>query len=144
MTELEAGLYNILTKYGLPVLVIACITILLIGVLKYFNVFNKIPKDNRKPVYYILNYVLVFGLVAAYYAIFKRPFDDYVAYSIVSATAVTGVYALYENIHLRDLLHCIGNFIVGKVAKNQIEAAKNKPVKNATKSSEKTNNNTKI
>ena len=144
MTELEAGLYNILTNYGLPVLVIACITIFLIGVLKYFNVFNKIPKDNRKPVYYILNYILVFGLVAAYYAIFKRPFDDYVAYSIVSATAVTGLYALYENIHLRDLLQVIGNFIVSKVAKNQVEAAKKKTVKNATKSSDKTNNATKI
>lgn len=144
MTELEAGLYNILVKYGLPVLVIACITILLIGILKYFNAFNKVPQEGRKPIYYILNYVLVFGLVAAYYAIFKKPFDDYVTYSLVSATAVSALYTLYENTKLRDLIHIIGNFIVSKVAKRQVEAAKNNISKNATKSSDKSNNSTKI
>ncbi len=147
MTDLEAGLYNILVNYGLPVLVIACITILLIGILKYFNVFNKISQDNRKPIYYVLNYVFVFILVAIYYAIFKRPFDDYVTYSIVSATAVSGLYTLYENTKLRDLFKLIGNFIITKVAKNQIEKAKESISTTDTKSTQKidtTNNIKKI
>lgn len=138
MTDLEAGLYNILVNYGLPVLTIACITILLIGILKYFDVFKKVPQDNRKPIYYVLNYVFVFILVAIYYAIFKRPFDDYVAYSLVSATAVTGLYSLYENTKLRDLFKLIGNFIISKVAKKQVEAAKQTIANTDTKSSEKT------
>lgn len=144
MTELEAGLYNILTNYGLPVLIIACITILLIGILKYFDVFRKVPKDNRKPIYYVLNYLFVFGLVALYYVIFKRPFDDYVAYSLVSGTAVSSLYVLYENTKLRDLFGIIGNFIVSKVAKKQVEAAKQTITNAEPKSSEKTDNSKKI
>lgn len=127
MTELEAGLYSIITKYGLPVVLIACITILLIGILKYFDVFKKVSKDSRKPIYYALTYVIVFGLVALYYSICNIPFTDYIAYSIVAGTAVNLLYPLYENLKIRDLLAIVGNFIVSKVAKNQIEAAKNKP-----------------
>lgn len=124
MTELEAGLLNILLNYGISVLAIACITILLIGVLKYFDVFRKVPKDHRKPIYYVLNFLFVFGLAAIYYAIFKRPFDDYIVYSVVCGTAVNALYPIYENLKIRDLFATIGNFIVSKVAKKQVENAK--------------------
>lgn len=124
MTQLEAGLFNLVTTYGVPMLIIACTTILLIGILKYFDVFRKVPKDNRKPIYYILTYLFVFGITAAYYAIVKQPFTDYVAFSIAAGTAVNILYPLYENLKLRDLLGIIGNFIVSKVAKKQVTAAK--------------------
>ena len=126
MTELESGLYTIVTKYGVSALVIACITIFLIGILKYFDVFRKVPKDNRKPIYYVLNYVFVFAITAAYYGIFKLSFNDYVAYALVVASAVNLLYPIYENLKLRDLFKIIGNFIVRVVAKNQIENEKAK------------------
>ena len=136
MTELESGLYNIVTKYGVSALVIACITIFLIGILKYFGVFNKIPKENRKPIYLILNYVLGFGITAIYYAIFKLPFADYVAYSFVTATAVNLLYPLYENLKLRELLAKLGGFIVKVVAKKQVAAEADKIKKQNEGSSE--------
>lgn len=126
MTELESGLYTIVTKYGISALIIACITIFLIGILKYFNVFGKVPKDNRKPIYYVLNYVFVFAITAAYYGIFKLNFNDYVAYAFVVASAVNLLYPIYENLKLRDLFQIIGNFIVKVVAKNQVENEKAK------------------
>lgn len=135
MTELESGLYTIVTKYGVSALVIACITIFLIGVLKYFDVFKKVPKDNRKPIYYVLNYVFVFAITAAYYGIFKLNFNDYVAYAFVVASAVNLLYPIYENLKLRDLFKLIGNFIVKVVAKNQVETEKTK-IKNQTETEE--------
>lgn len=126
MTELESGLYTIVTKYGISALIIACITIFLIGILKYFNVFSKVPKDNRKPIYYVLNYVFVFAITAAYYGIFKLGFNDYVAYAFVVASAVNLLYPIYENLKLRDLFKIIGNFVVRVVAKNQVEQEKTK------------------
>ena len=121
MTELETGLYNLVTKYGVSVLIIACVTILLIGILKYFDVFRKVAKDNRKPIYFALNYVFVFGLSAIYYAIFKLSFADYVAYAFVVGSAVNLLYPLYENLKIRDLFTIIGNFVVKTVAKKQVE-----------------------
>ena len=129
MTELETGLLGIITKYGTPAVIIACLTIFLIGILKYFGVFNKIAKENRKPIYFILNYVFGFGITAAYYAIFKIPFADYVAYSFVTASAVNLLYPLYENLKLRELLAKLGSFIVKVVAKRQV-AAEAEKIKN--------------
>lgn len=137
MTDLEAGLYNIIVNYGLPVLAIACITILLIGILKYFDVFKKVPKDNRKPIYYVLTYIFVFALVAAYYLMTKQSFADYIAYSIGAGTVVNLLYPLYENLKIRELFAVIGNFIVKKVAKKQIEAAKNEKVVNKSEEGKK-------
>lgn len=135
MTELETALYNLVTKYGISVLVIACLTILFIGILKYFNVFNKIEKDNRKPIYFVLNYAFVFAVSAIYYAIFKLSFVDYVAYAFVVGSAVNLLYPLYENLKIRDLFTIIGNFIVKTVAKKQVEKETTK-IKEATKTEE--------
>lgn len=124
MTELETMLVTIVTKYGLPALLLGAITIFLIGVLKYFDVFRKIPKDNRKPIYLVLNYIIVFALTAAYYGIFKLRFTDYVSYAFVVATVVNLLYPIYENLKIREFFGAIGRFIVKKVAKKQVEEEK--------------------
>lgn len=149
MTELEAGLYSIIVNYGLAAVILACITIFLIGVLKYFNVFAKVPKENRKPIYLVLNYVFVFALTAAYYGIFHISFADYVAYASIVGTAVNIIYPLYENLKIRELFKTLGNFIVNVVAKNkvakkaeEIEKQKTKEIE-VSKSAEQTTENSK-
>lgn len=136
MTELETALYNLVTKYGVSVLVIACLTILFIGILKYFNVFSKVEKDNRKPIYFVLNYAFVFAASAIYYAIFKLSFADYVAYAFVVGSVVNLLYPLYENLKIRDLFTIIGNFIVKTVAKKQVETETAKIKEETTKTEE--------
>lgn len=122
MTELETSLYNIVVKNGLPALILGILTIFLIGVLKYFHVFDKVSKENRKPIYLALTYVFTFGLTAIYYAIFKLSFADYVAYSFVVGSVVNLLYPLYENAKIRDFFALIGSFIVKIVAKKQVKA----------------------
>lgn len=126
MTEFENGLIGILNKYGLQVLIIACVTIFLIGILKYFEVFRKIEKSNRKPIYLILTYAFAFGLTAGYYGVYNLDFANYPAYALMVATATSLIYPLYENLKLRDLLAVLGGFIIKVVAKKQLELEKNK------------------
>lgn len=121
MNEFENGLYAILTNHGLPVLLIACATIFIIGVLKYFEVFRKIEKSNRKPIYLILTYAFAFGLTAGYYGVYNLDFANYPAYAFMVSTATSLIYPLYENLKLRDLLAIIGNFIIKVFAKKQLE-----------------------
>ena len=94
MTELETSLYNIVAKYGLPALILGILTIFFIGIFKYFKVFDKVAKENRKPIYLALTYVFTFGLTAIYYAIFKLSFADYVAYSFIVGSVVNLLYPI--------------------------------------------------
>lgn len=121
----EQQLLNFLNTYGFPILIISCIIILVIGTLKYFNAFAWIKNsDVKKFSYYFLDVILSFGFVAIYYAIFKLDFSTYVVYCLKTIPAVTTLYAIYENFGLRKFLAGIGNFIVSKVAKSQVEKAK--------------------
>ena len=70
LMTVEQALSNFMTVYGMPILLMSVIIILLIGILKYFKVFDKITNKNvKKCVYYILDIALSFCLVAIYYAI---------------------------------------------------------------------------
>ena len=143
MTELETSLYNIVAKYGLPALILGILTIFFIGIFKYFKVFDKVAKENRKPIYLALTYVFTFGLTAIYYAIFKLSFADYVAYSFIVGSVVN---LLYENTKLRNVFAWIGSFIVKIVAKKQVEAetTKIKEEANNTQEEVKEENKTEI
>lgn len=126
-------LAGLVSEYGLPVFLISIITIFLIGALKYFGVFKKIQNANvKKAIYYGLDIVLSFGITALYYVIFGLPFTNYIAFCLKAIPCVTVVYAIYENFGLRKFVHFIGTFVVSKVAKEQIEAEKNKVEKKAT------------
>lgn len=134
----EQVVANFVTDYGLPIVVICAITIFLIGVLKYFGVFSKIKSaDVKKCIYYALDFALTFGLVAVYFAIYKLDFSGYVMYCLKTIPAVTTMYAIYENFGLRKLVKWFGTFIVTKVAKKQVEEAKDK-ITNPTKEEVKT------
>ena len=121
MNELQQILAEVLNNYGLVVVLFACATIFLIGVLKYFNAFRKVEKSNRKPIYLSLTYVFAFGLSAIYFGIYGLDFNNYIAFATIIATTSSLLYPLYENLKLRDLLAILGNFIIKVVAKKQVE-----------------------
>ena len=116
-------LMKLVSEYGVPALILSLIIIFLIGVLKYFKLFDKIPKDWRKAIFSVLGLAFSFGTAALYYVIFKNPFTNYVWFSLGTYALVTVVYALYENLGARALLKLFGNFVVSKVANEQVKEA---------------------
>lgn len=130
---LEQAMANFIITYGLPILFISIAVIFIIGVLKYFKVFDKIKSANvKKFVYYALDIVLSFGLVAIYFAVDKISFTTYLNYCFKTITAVTAIYAIYENFGLRKLLRYLGTLFINFVAKKQLETAKESVSKNET------------
>lgn len=122
---LEEAMANFITIYGLPVLFISIAVIFIIGILKYFKVFDKIKSGNvKKFIYYALDICLSFGIVAIYFAVDKISFTTYLNYSFKTVTAVTAIYAIYENFGLRKLLRWLGTCFINFVAKKQLEVAK--------------------
>lgn len=121
----EQALSNFMEVYGLPILLMSVIIILLIGILKYFKVFDKITNKNvKKFIYYVLDIALSFCLVAIYYAIYDISFKTYLNYCYKTIVATSVMYAIYENFGLRKLLHWLGTWFVNFIAKKQIETAK--------------------
>lgn len=130
---IEQAMANFITTYGLPILFISIAVIFIIGVLKYFKVFDKIKSANvKKFIYYALDIVLSFGLVAIYFAVDKISFTTYLNYCFKTVTAVTAIYAIYENFGLRKLVRCLGTWFINFVAKKQLETAKQSVSKNET------------
>lgn len=122
---LEQAMANFITTYGLPILFISIAVIFVIGVLKYFKVFDKIKSANvKKCIYYALDIVLSFSFVAIYFAVDKISFTTYLNYCFKTITAVTAIYAIYENFGLRKLLRWLGTCFINFVAKKQLEVAK--------------------
>lgn len=108
-----------ITRYGLPVFIIASCIIFLIGILKLCKVFKKITNANiRKTIYYVLDIILAFGGSAIYFAIFKCDFAGYVMFSIAQVSATTTLYAVYENFHFRDCVQWLLNLIAKHIKTN--------------------------
>lgn len=109
-------LWNAVQTYGPSILVIACIIILILGILKLCKVFDKIEsKDIKKCIYFAIDLVLSFVGSAIYFAIFGITFSGYyVLYSISLLAVVVTVYAFYEYFGLRwcvrKLISLLANF----------------------------------
>lgn len=115
--------------YGLAILVIALITIFLIGTLKVCKVFSKIQSAKiKKLVYYICDVVLAFGGSAIYFAIFKINFSEYLVYAGAELGVTTTLYAVYENFGIRELVKMVVNIIANAIKGNP-DAKINKQLK---------------
>ena len=91
--------------YGLAILVIALITIFLIGTLKLCKAYNWIKSTKiKKLVYYISDVIFAFGGSAIYFAIFKINFSEYLVYAGAELGVTTTLYAVYENFGIRELV----------------------------------------
>ena len=104
------------TTYGWQIALIALLGIVLLGVLKYCNVFSKIEKDKRKPIYFAITVGLSFVGTVVYLLIINQFSIEYV---ITITTAIYGLnqamYAVYETTKLRDLVAKILDIIIVKI-----------------------------
>lgn len=109
-------LTTFLATYGWQLALIALLGIVLLGVLKYANVFSKIDKDKRKPVYFVISVGFSLIATAIYLAVIKR-FE--INYFIAVATAIYALnqtfYAIYETTALRELLSRVLAIISEKI-----------------------------
>lgn len=112
-----------LNIYGWQLALIALIGIVILGVLKYANLFDFVEKEKRKPIYFLIT--VGFSLIATfiYLAIIDQLTLEYFA------TVATAIYALnqtfytiYENTNLRDLLISLLEFLKF-IIKNRKEKA---------------------
>ena len=109
---------------GWQVALIALLGIVLLGVLKYCNVFSKIEKEKRKPIYFAISVGASLIGTVVYLLIVKQFSFEY----IIGLTGLIyglnqTAYAFYENTKLRDLLEKLLDWIV-KLFKKKVAEKK--------------------
>ena len=123
---MEQQFTNFILMYGWQLALIALAGIIILGVLKYANVFSKIEKENRKPIYLVISVGFSIIASAIYLAVIKKFEISYFATVALAILALNQtMYSIYENTNLRDLVQKIFEAISQKV-KAKIEAKENK------------------
>ena len=113
---MEQQFTNFMTTYGWQLALIALAGIVILGILKYANVFSKIEKENRKPIYLAISVGFSIIASAIYLAVIKKfEFGYFAAVAVAILALNQTMYSIYENTNLRDLLHKIFNAISMKV-----------------------------
>lgn len=108
-----------ITQHGLPVFVIACMIIAIVGILKLCKVFAKIKSaDVKKLVYNVIDIVLAFGISAAYFGIFHLNFNGYLIFSVTQISATAALYTIYENFGARKFVRYIIQLITKWIVKD--------------------------
>ena len=133
---MEQQLTTFVATYGWQLALIALAGIVILGVLKYANIFSKIEKENRKPVYLAISVGLSIIGSAIYLAVIKKfEFGYFAAIAFAILALNQTMYSIYENTNLRDLLHKIFDEINSKI-KSKIEAKENKVTEEKDKDKE--------
>ena len=122
---MEEMIINFAIAYGWELLLTAFSGIFLLGVLKFFKVFDKIPKEKRKYAYGAISSCLSI-MASAIYLIIVGGFE--IASFVVIAGAIYGLnqtmYSIYENSGLREAFRCAGRAFIHLIAGKEIEKAK--------------------
>lgn len=114
---------TILQTNGWAVAIATALTILAVGALKTFHVFDKIDQKARKPLYQVLNLVFAAIFAVAANAIMKRPWNQqFAGFALSVAAAVNVVYPLYENLGLRDIVKKLGAILINAAANDKIKS----------------------
>ena len=115
-----AEILNFVSYYGWQLGLIAFIGIVILGVLKYANVFGSIEKEKRKPIYFGIT--VGFSLIATliYLAIINQFNVDYIVTVTAAIYALNQtMYAVYENTKLRDLVVIVITWIFDRFKKDE-------------------------
>ena len=119
---MEQQFTTFIAVYGWQLALIALAGIIILGVLKYANVFSKIDKENRQPIYLAISVGFSVVASAIYLAVIKQ-FE--ITYFCAVAAAILALnqtmYSIYENTKLRDLLHKIFGAIDAKIKAKKIK-----------------------
>lgn len=115
----ETQLMEFFANYGWQLTLIAVAGVVVLGVLKYANVFARLEKEERKPVYLCISIGLSVIGSAIYLAVIKQ--FDYkllIAVSIAIYAINQTFYSIYENTKLRDLLNSVVQKLIEYFDKN--------------------------
>ena len=119
---MEQQFTTFIAVYGWQLALIALAGIIILGVLKYANVFSKIDKENRQPIYLAISVGFSVVASAIYLAVIKQ-FE--ITYFCAIAAAILALnqtmYSIYEKTKLRDLLHKIFGAIDTKIKAKKIK-----------------------
>ena len=107
---------------GWQIALIALLGIILLGVLKYCNVFKKIDQEKRKPIYFAISVGASLVGTIVYLLIIKQFNLEY----IIGLTGVIyslnqTAYTFFENTKLRDLSVKLLDWIVSLFKKKVVE-----------------------
>ena len=94
--------------------VMVSMIIAFVGIIKPFVFPNH--KALRKTTLSLMNIVASFAATAIYFFVNNISWQWYYAGSFLMVVATIVTYHLYENFHLRDAIHKIGNFTIDKFA----------------------------
>lgn len=106
--------------YGWEIALIALVGVVLLGILKYANVFSKVEKEKRKPLYFAVS--VGFSVIATViYLGLKGQFElNYIlTISMAIYTLNQAMYAVYETTTLRDLVSKILLIASKKIQQNE-------------------------
>ena len=127
---MEQQFTTFVASYGWQLALIALVGIIILGGLKYTNVFSKIEKEKRNPIY-LATSVGFSDITSAIYLAAIKKFD--ITYFCAIAAAIFSLnqtmYSIYENTKLRDLLHKIFGAIYEKIKFKKIKVTEDKESK---------------
>ena len=124
---MEEMIIQFATTYGWQLALIAFSGIVILGIFKFFKIFDKIKKESRKYVYAGISSGLSI-IASAIYLLVTNVFT-WGGFGVIAGSIYAlnqSIYAVYESIGIRALLRKIGNAFITFIAKNQLEAAKAK------------------
>lgn len=105
-------------KYGLKLALVACIGIFLLGILKFFHVFDKIEKGKRKYVYAGISGG--FSIIASAIYLAVSGGFEWASFGVLAVSILVlnhSMYALYENYGVRAVLRKLGNLLLDFIVK---------------------------
>lgn len=104
--------------YGWQLTLIAFVGIVILGILKYANAFQKVEKENRKPIYLGISVGFsLIGTVVYLLIINQFSIEFFITVTLTIYALNQTMYSIYEQTKLRDLLAKVFNFIVEKLKK---------------------------
>ena len=118
---MEIFLLQTIKQYDYKIIIMACVGIFFVGVLKFFKVFEKINKTNRKYIYAALS-AAISVIAAAVYLIIIKQFNikNAAVYALSVLILNQTIYVFYEVAGLRALLRAFGNLIINTILKGKI------------------------
>jgi hypothetical protein len=119
--------------YGWTLAGIACSGIFVLGVLKFFKVFDKINKDKRKYLYAAISSGL--SILASGIYLWVIGGFNWGGFGVISGTIYAlnqTMYAVYETIGIRSGLRKLGNLFIHFIAGQEIEKAKTEIIDDIT------------
>lgn len=122
---MEEMIIQFVSTFGWQLALIACGGIFVLGVLKFFNLFEKIEKNKRKYLYAGISAGISI-IASAIYLVAIGAFNV-AGFGVIAGAIYSinqSIYALYENTGFRTALRKLGCAFIHFIAKKELEKAK--------------------